>query len=243
MASNDLNEAVLLSLADQGHEINTFAIGTNLVTCQAQPALGMVYKLVEINGEPRIKLSQDTVKTTIPGAKEVYRLLGQEGVPLMDLMIRAGEPRPQPGKRILARHPFDEKKRAYVTPTVVLPLLRLVFCGRATAAVQPEYPAFAAAEGASPSVRAAAAAGAAPAAEDAGGAGGAGGAPGGAVGARVAAPSILQLKAFVKAQLSLFREDHLRLLNPTPYKVSLSTELFHFLHELLLKEVPIPEMN
>jgi len=243
VASNDLNEAVLLSLADQGHEINTFAIGTNLVTCQAQPALGMVYKLVEINGEPRIKLSQDTVKTTIPGAKEVYRLLGQEGVPLMDLMIRAGEPRPQPGKRILARHPFDEKKRAYVTPTVVLPLLRLVFCGRATAAVQPEYPAFAAAEGASPSVRAAAAAGAAPAAEDAGGAGGAGGAPGGAVGARVAAPSILQLKAFVKAQLSLFREDHLRLLNPTPYKVSLSTELFHFLHELLLKEVPIPEMN
>ena len=72
-ASNDLNEAVLLSLADQGHEIDAFGVGTNLVTCQAQPALGMVYKLVELDGVPRIKLSNDVGKLTIPGAKGTMR--------------------------------------------------------------------------------------------------------------------------------------------------------------------------
>ena len=98
VASNDINEAVLLSLNDQGHEIDAFGVGTNLVTCQAQPALGMVYKLVEINGVPRIKLSQDVGKVTIPGAKEAYRLIGTEGVPLLDVLVRVGEARPVAGR-------------------------------------------------------------------------------------------------------------------------------------------------
>jgi nicotinate phosphoribosyltransferase len=46
----------------QGHQVDAFGIGTYLVTCYAQAALGVVFKLVEINNQPRIKLSEDVSK-------------------------------------------------------------------------------------------------------------------------------------------------------------------------------------
>lgn len=66
-ASNDINEEALLRFNEQGHEIDVFGIGTNLVTCQKQPALGLVYKLVECKNQPTMKLSEEADKTTLPG--------------------------------------------------------------------------------------------------------------------------------------------------------------------------------
>ena len=220
VASNDINESVLHALNDQSHCIDTFGIGTNLVTCQAQPALGMVYKLVEIKGEPRIKLSQDASKITIPGRKEAYRLIGAEGVPILDLVIRVGEMRPEARKRTLCRHPFEEKLRAYVTPSHVIPLLRLVWKGkraRLDGYVEGEEDGAAAAAAAAGAER--------------------------PHNMRVVFPPLAELRAFVAAQLALVREDHLRPLNPTPYKVSVSTELYHYIHEMWMKEIPVSELS
>jgi len=140
VASNDINEGVLLSLNNQGHAIDAFGIGTHLVTCQKQPALGCVYKLVEIEGAPRIKLSQDIDKVMIPGQKDIYRIFNTEGQPLVDLICRKGEAAPTIGQRVLCRHPFQESKRANVTPTSVQRLLDVVWNGPKKFCKEPKTP-------------------------------------------------------------------------------------------------------
>lgn len=91
IASNDINESSIRSLISKKHEIDVFGIGTNLVTCQAQPALGMVYKVCEFKGQPRIKISEEAEKTTIPGSKKVYRAHDKDGNPVFDILCLSDE--------------------------------------------------------------------------------------------------------------------------------------------------------
>ncbi|KAK4472998.1 hypothetical protein MN116_004195 [Schistosoma mekongi] len=129
LVSNDLNEDTLHSFNQQDHSIDAFCVGTNLVTCQKQPALGCVYKLVEINGTPTMKLSANFEKLTMPGKKVVYRLYSQEGEALLDLMKRSHESVPGVNERILCRHPTQASKRVFVVPGRVEQLLKLYWNG------------------------------------------------------------------------------------------------------------------
>jgi nicotinate phosphoribosyltransferase len=106
VASNDINEDILHSLNAQGHSIDAFGIGTHLVTCQKQPALGCVFKLVEVKNKPCIKLSEEIQKITFPGKKNAYRLYDKDNRPLVDLLTRANEPEPKVNEAFLCRHPF-----------------------------------------------------------------------------------------------------------------------------------------
>ncbi|XP_045774747.1 nicotinate phosphoribosyltransferase isoform X1 [Maniola jurtina] len=192
VASNDINEETILSLHEQGHAIDCFGIGTHLVTCQRQPALGCVYKLVEINGQPRIKLSQDVGKVTIPGHKEAYRLFGADGHALIDLLQRSLEPAPEVGQKVLCRHPFQESKRAYVIPSKVEHLYK-VYWKDGRICIRPK--------------------------------------------------PLVEVRERVQSSLRTLRQDIKRNLNPTPYKVAVSDDLYTFIHELWLQNAPIGELS
>ncbi|CDI79374.1 nicotinate phosphoribosyltransferase, putative, partial [Eimeria acervulina] len=121
--SNDLNEATITALNDEGHEADVFGIGTNVVTCQAQPALGVVYKLVELEGKPCMKLSEDVEKTSLPTAKAAYRLYNKEGVPAVDLIQSASMPRPVCGEKLFCKDLYADKRRCFFIPKTVEELL------------------------------------------------------------------------------------------------------------------------
>ncbi|MEX1240185.1 MAG: nicotinate phosphoribosyltransferase [Cyclobacteriaceae bacterium] len=78
-ASNQLDEYVIKSLQDQQAPIDVFGVGTNLVTCPPDAALDGVYKLAYSDGKPRIKLSENLNKLTLPDRKQVYRILNGQG--------------------------------------------------------------------------------------------------------------------------------------------------------------------
>lgn len=80
VASNQLDEYVIKSLKEQGAPIDIFGVGTNLVTGKPDAAIDGVYKLSEYNGEPRMKLSENIIKVSLPYKKQVYRMLDKNGL-------------------------------------------------------------------------------------------------------------------------------------------------------------------
>ncbi len=78
-ASSDLDEYLIQSLLSQGAPIDSWGVGTRLITSADNPAFGGVYKLAAVEDEngnfiPKIKLSENTEKITNPCNKTVYRI-------------------------------------------------------------------------------------------------------------------------------------------------------------------------
>ncbi|HNR40644.1 MAG TPA: nicotinate phosphoribosyltransferase [Bacteroidales bacterium] len=77
--SNQLDEYIIQSLIAQEAPIDIFGVGTSLVTGYPDAALDGVFKLAYSGGKPRIKLSENVTKVTLPHKKQVFRILENNG--------------------------------------------------------------------------------------------------------------------------------------------------------------------
>ena len=113
IASNELDEHLIASLKDQEAAIDFWGVGTKLVTAYDQPALGGVYKLSAVRQpggewEPRIKVSEQTAKVTIPGVLGVRRYFDDTGRPAGDMIHDISHP---PADEPMMIDPADSTRR------------------------------------------------------------------------------------------------------------------------------------
>ena len=81
--SNSLDEYLIQDMLLQGAQIDLFGVGERMITAKSEPVFGGVYKLVAIEEPdgtviPKIKVSENVEKITIPHFKKVYRLYGRD---------------------------------------------------------------------------------------------------------------------------------------------------------------------
>lgn len=93
--SSDLDEYLISSLNAQGAKIDSYGVGTNLITSKDCPAFGGVYKISAIQkGKewiPKIKLSENTIKVTNPGNKKIVRIYNSENKAAADIICMEDE--------------------------------------------------------------------------------------------------------------------------------------------------------
>lgn len=103
VASNELDEFVINSIRTEGGRVDIYGVGTKLATCGGAGggALGGVYKLVEVDGVPKLKLTSDISKATLPGKKRLLRACGRDGGMILDLICTESD-EPQGGDMVYA---------------------------------------------------------------------------------------------------------------------------------------------
>ena len=99
VASSDLNEYKIKEIIDNNAPIDAFGVGTELATSRDDPTIAGVYKLIEYNGVPKIKISEE--KLTYPGRKQVYRIYDKNKKFKEDILSLEKEPAPPNSEALL----------------------------------------------------------------------------------------------------------------------------------------------
>ncbi len=132
IASNSLDEYIIRDLLNQGARIDGFGVGERLITSKSEPVFGGVYKLAAIEDEngaiiPKIKISENPAKITIPHFKKVYRLFeNATGKAMADYVCLHSE-EPDFTQPLELFDPEATWKRKTVTDFTAVPLLVPIF--------------------------------------------------------------------------------------------------------------------
>jgi nicotinate phosphoribosyltransferase len=119
-ASSDLDEYLIDSLKAQDAKINSWGVGTNLITSKDNPAFGGVYKLAAVKDAdsdtfiPKIKRSENTEKVTNPGNKTVYRIYSKSTGKIKADLISLVDETFDPEETLVIFDPVDTWKKTKV---------------------------------------------------------------------------------------------------------------------------------
>lgn len=131
VASSSLDEYIIMDLLNQGAQIDSFGVGERLITAKSEPVFGGVYKLsaLEKNGEiiPKIKVSENVGKITIPGFKQVHRLYDKETGKAIADVVTLHDEEIDNSKTYEIFHPIYTWKRKAVTNFYSRKLLVKIF--------------------------------------------------------------------------------------------------------------------
>lgn len=131
VASSSLDEFTIRELLDQGAKIDSFGVGERLITARSEPVFGGVYKLaaVEKNGKiiPKIKVSENVEKITIPGHKQVYRLFDKKTNKAIADVVTLADEKIDESKPYEIFHPLYTWKRKTLTNFYAKKLLIQIF--------------------------------------------------------------------------------------------------------------------
>jgi nicotinate phosphoribosyltransferase len=134
VASNSLDERIIIDLIRQGACVDAFGIGERLITSKSSPVFGGVYKLVALEGDggeviPKIKISENTAKITTPHFKKVYRLYNNENGKAEADLICVYDEEIDDSAPIEIFDPQFTWKRKILENVTAVPLLEPIFVG------------------------------------------------------------------------------------------------------------------
>ena len=134
VASNSLDEYIIRDLIGQGARIDAFGVGERLITSKSEPVFGGVYKLAAIEEEdgtvtPKIKISENAAKVTLPHFKKVYRLFENGNGKAMADYICVHDEQPDFTRPLELFDPEATWKRKTVSDFTARPLLAPIFQG------------------------------------------------------------------------------------------------------------------